>query len=432
MSRARSQSRERRTAVGERRAAVGQDRAKGVPRAVTVREVVLAGLPAVLTVVLLLMVTRPAYTQLLENDSGWSPYAYQGLVQDILGYQVARLDPQQPAADLPDVRERARSSAQNPGQFAALDKVESYGDARLEEVNRLLEQDTAESVAAAGAEAVALNSQANNYGQETGVEYFKAFSDMRSALIGTAVLTGLLSMLLTVRALWLWRSERERRSLREARQREALNLASHELRRPLQSLMLASDLMRHAETPEQRQHLLTLIEDSASQLASRADLSRLNDLYLDVTLKVTRTDLRPLVRRAAETGGRVTASVPDLPLLWPVDINRTRQVIENLVENALKYTDGPVQLTLNEQGGQPEIAVRDFGPGIAPELRERVFLAYERGPRGLTEGHGLGLSLVRRYARAHGGDVTLHTPEDGAGTVVRVRFGVPLIAEQVR
>ncbi|MFB9992804.1 sensor histidine kinase [Deinococcus oregonensis] len=407
-----------------------QDPAKQLTRTVRGREVILAALPALLTVLLLTLVTRPAYTKLLENDKGWSPYAYQGLVQEVLAYQLARLNPAQSAADLPEIRDQARSSAQNPGQFTALGKVESYGDARLATVNRLLQEDTPESVAAAGAEAILLNSQANNFGQETGGEYFKAFSVMRRALIATAIITGLLSMLLTVRALWLWRTERERRSLREARQREALNLASHELRRPLQSLMLASDLLRHAETPEQRQHLLTLIEDSATQLASRADLTRLNDLYLDVTLKVMRTDLRPLVRRAAETGGRVSAAVPDAPLIWPVDVNRIRQVIENLVENALKYTDGRVELTLSEQGGQPELAVRDFGPGIAPELREQVFLAYERGPRGLTEGHGLGLSLVRRYARAHGGDVTLHTPEDGTGTLVRVRFGTPLLAEQ--
>ncbi|ANE43035.1 histidine kinase [Deinococcus puniceus] len=403
--------------------------AQRVSRTVTAREVLLAALPALLTVLLLTLVTRPAYTKLLENDNGWSPYAYQGLVQEILNYQVARLDPAQPAEELPDVRDRALSSAGNPGQFTSLARVESYGDARLATVNRLLQEDTPESVAAAGAEAILLNSQANNFGQETGVAYFRAFSDMRFALIGAAVVTGLLSMLLTVRALWLWRTERERRSLREARQREALNLASHELRRPLQKLMLASDLMRHADTPEQRQHLLALIEDSATQLASRADLTRLNDLYLDVTLKVMRTDLRPLVRRAAEAGGRVTAQVPDVPLIWPVDVNRTRQVIENLVENALKYTNGPVELTLGERSGQPELDVRDFGPGIAPELREQVFLPYERGPRGLTEGHGLGLSLVRRYARAHGGDVTLHTPEDGAGTLVRVRFGTPLLAE---
>ncbi|THF68261.1 HAMP domain-containing histidine kinase [Deinococcus sp. Arct2-2] len=397
---------------------------------VTAREVLLAALPALLTVLLLTLVTRPAYTKLLENDNGWSPYAYQALVQDILRYQVGLLDPAQPAEELPELRDHARSSSRNPGQFTSLARVESYGDARLATVNRLLLQDTAESVAAAGAEAILLNSQANNFGQETGGEYFKAISEMRYALILTAIITGLLSMLLTVRALWLWRTERERRSQREARQREALSLASHELRRPLQSLMLASDLLRHAETPEQRQHLLTLIEDSATQLASRADLTRLNDLYLDVTLKLMRTDLRPLVLRAAETGGRVTAAVPDAPLIWPVDINRARQVIENLVENALKYTSGPVNLTLSEQDGQPEIDVRDFGPGIAPELREQLFLPYERGPSGLIEGHGLGLSLVRRYARAHGGDVTLHTPEDGAGTLVRVRFGTPLLSEQ--
>ncbi|WP_051517365.1 sensor histidine kinase [Deinococcus phoenicis] len=398
-----------------------------VSPAVGVREVILAALPALLTVALLLLATQPAYRTLIENGNGWTPYAYQGLTQDVQSYQVARLDPALSAAERQMRREVALSSAGNPAQFTMLAAVEARGDARLERVAALLRRDTPTSVAAASREAIRLTAQAGDLANETKVQYVQALEAMRRALIATALATGILSMLLTVRALLLWRTERERRARREARQREALSLASHELRRPLQSLLLASDLLRHADTPEQRQHLLGLIEDSATQLASRADLTRLQDLYLDVTLRLSRPDLRVLVQRVA--GGRVTARVPGSPVPWAVDADRLRQILENLVENAVKYTSGPVELTLDMPGGQPEITVRDHGPGMPAELRERAFLPYERGPRGLTEGQGLGLSLVRRYARAHGGDVTLEDAP-GGGTLVRLTLGEPPLVEQ--
>ncbi|WP_343216583.1 HAMP domain-containing sensor histidine kinase [Deinococcus aestuarii] len=400
--------------------------ARRVPRAVMVREGLLAALPALLTVALLLLATQPAYDTLLRNGNGWSPYAYQGLAQDVQASQVARLDPTLGDEERQEIRDRALSSAGNPAQFTALATVEGYGDARLARVERLLRENTPASLAAAAREAVRLNAQAGSYAGETGVAYLRALQDMRRALIFTAFVTGLLSMFLTGRALLLWRAERDRRAHREARQREALSLASHELRRPLQALMLASDLLRHADTPEQRQHLLALIEDSAAQLASRADLTRLNDLYLDVTLRAARTDLRPLLGRFA--GGRVSVHLPEEPVSWVVDPGRVRQIVENLVENALKYTPGPVGVTLRMRAGQPEITVRDHGPGLSPELRRRVFLPYERGPRGLADGQGLGLSLVRRYARAHGGDVTLEDAQ-GGGTLARVTLGEPPLVD---
>ncbi|GMA14579.1 sensor histidine kinase [Deinococcus metallilatus] len=400
-----------------------------LPLGIGVREVALAALPALLTIALLLLATQPAYKTLIKNGNGWTPYAYQGLTQDVQSYQVARLDPALGAQERQMRYEVALSSAANPAQFTMLDVVEAHGDARLKRVETLLRQNTPASVAQAAREAIRLNAQAGDFANETKVQYVQALEAMRRALIATALMTGILSMLLTGRALLLWRAERERRARREARQREALSLASHELRRPLQSLLLASDLLRQADTPDQRQHLLALIEDSAAQLASRADLTRLQNLYLDVTLRLTRPDLRVLVQRVA--GGRVSAHLPAQPVMWPVDADRLRQILENLVENALKYTSGPVEVRLEVSGGRPEITVRDHGPGIPADLRERVFLPYERGPRGLTKGQGLGLSLVRRYARAHGGDVTLEDAP-GGGTRVRLTLGEPVVTEEGR
>lgn len=398
-----------------------------VPRSVLVREFALAVLPALLTITLLTVATLPAYRTLMVNGGGWAPYAYQGLVQDVQAYQVARFDPHMSAAERRDIRDRALSSTQNPAQFAGLSQIEAMGEARLGQVDRLLRQDTNAAVAQSVREAVELSAQAGNYANNASLQNIRTLNFMRTALLGTALLTGLLSMLLITRALWLWRQERERRARREARQREALSLASHELRRPLQQLLLASDLLRQAETPEMRQSLLAQIEDSAAQIANRADLTRLNDLYLDVTLRVSKSDLVPLLKQFA--GKRVRVQLPQGPLVWPVDASRLRQIIENLLENALKYTGGPVEITLSLVAGQPDIQVRDYGPGLSEELRHKVFLPYERGPQGLGQGQGLGLSLVRRYARAHGGDVTLETPPDGEGTLAHVRLGLPVMVD---
>lgn len=408
-----------------------------VPLGVRLREALLAALPALVTVALLLVATQPAYQTLLARGDGWSLYAYMGLAQDVQQYQVARLDPALDAAERRDIRDRALSSLHAPAQFAELRAVEQQGDARLSSIRALLEQDTPASVAAAARQAVQLNAQAENHANAQGQAYLDAFRSMRRALLFTALATGVLSMLLILRALGLWRSERERRARREARQREALSLASHELRRPLQALLLASDLLRQAETPEQRQQLLGMVEDSALQLANRADLSRLDDLYLDVTLRVAPTDLRRLAERFA--GGRVQVRLPAQPVIWPVDPGRVRQILENLVENALKYSAGPVEVTVEvpveaaDEGtpNLPRITVRDHGPGIPADQRAQMFLPFERGPQGLTPGQGLGLSLARRYARAHGGDVTLEDAP-GGGTLARVTLGQPPLIDEQR
>lgn len=392
-----------------------------VSREALLREALLAALPLMLTAALLVLVSLPSFRPERFGARQWT-YPYQGLAQDVQAYQVARLQPGLSPGERDDIRDRALSSSANQDQFRLLDSVQSFGEARLAHVDALLRRGTDAAVAAAATEAIGLNVQATMYASSLSTQNVQVVTVLRQALIWTAVLTGLLSVLLIVRALWLWQQERDRLAAREARQREALRLASHELRRPLQQLLLATDLLRQAGTVAERQQLLALVEDSVTQLASRADLTRLNELYLDVNLQLASRDLGPLLRAFA--GMRVAVEVPPAPLTWLVDANRLRQTVENLVENALKYTDGPVEVSLRSVEGRPQILVRDHGEGMSPEMRARAFLAYERGPQGLINGDGLGLSLVRRYARAHGGDVTLEDAA-GGGTLARLTLGIP-------
>ncbi|BBN95659.1 periplasmic sensor signal transduction histidine kinase [Deinococcus grandis] len=389
------------------------------PRRELLRELLLALLPLLATVTLLALATQPAYIALTNGGKGLSPYAYQGLVQDVLQYRVALVNPQATPEEREVRYQQALSSASNRRQFVLLDSVESWGEFRLLNVQRDLERRTLAGAERAADEAIALNNLVRDYSADQGATYERAFLELRRALIGSAIFSGLLSLVLILRALLLWRADRVRAQRREDRQREALRLASHEMRRPLQALLLAADALRSARDEGMQQRLLTQIEDSAAQLASRADLTRLNDLYLDVTLRVQPTDLGELVRRFSSSRVHVTAPSP---LVWPVDANRVRQMLENLVENAVKYTQGTVEVTLDAPGGAPRVQVRDHGPGISDELRGRVFLPYERGPQSLGPGSGLGLPLVRRYAHAHGGDVMLnHAP--GGGLLITLTFG---------
>lgn len=403
----------------------------GLPRRVLRRELGLLLLPALLSVSFLLLATQPAYRALDEHLIGWHPYAYQALAQDVQAALSAHLDRRLSEQERRDAHDRALSGLLYPAQFPALAEVESYGEAKLEDIRRALQEDTLAGHRRAVEGALHLSAQAQGYAHELNARTLSVLRDLQRALLLGSLGTGVLSMLLIVRALLMWRAERERRATREARQREALSLANHELRRPLQALMLIGDLLRHTEEPEKRAQLLNLLDDQVEQLDARSDLTRLNDLYLDVTLRVTRTDLRQLVERLREP--RVVLRLPLGPLMWPVDPARLRQVMENLIENALHYTTGEVEVTLALVAGRPQLTVRDHGPGLSEELHERIFLPYERGPRGLSEGRGLGLPLVRRYARAHGGDVSLRNAPEG-GLIVTVWLGQPsaLLTESAR
>lgn len=110
------------------------------------------------------------------------------------------------------------------------------------------------------------------------------------------------------------------------------------------------------------------------------------------------------------------------------DADALRILLDNLVDNALRYTPagGCVDVSCGVNGGQAFIEVADSGEGIPASERERVFdRFYRRGGEsdGATTGSGLGLSIVRMIAERHGAQVTLADSEAG-GLLVRVDFGL--------
>ena len=129
---------------------------------------------------------------------------------------------------------------------------------------------------------------------------------------------------------------------------------------------------------------------------------------------------------AAAAGAAITADeVPaELPLL-EIDPIRIREVLANLVANALRYTPagGTVSITAAPEpgGGWLRVEVRDTGPGLAPDVAEHVFDRFTKSSD--SGGSGLGLPIARHLVEAHGGTIGLDSPP-GGGT--RAWFRLPI------
>jgi signal transduction histidine kinase len=149
----------------------------------------------------------------------------------------------------------------------------------------------------------------------------------------------------------------------------------------------------------------------------------------NMRLELARVDLYDLLARVAEPMRQHAASLhidftldvaPEIGTAV-LDQRRIRQVVFNLLSNALKYTPigGAITLGAEIAGDDVQIYVSDSGPGIAPELRANVFERFAaKGRGGKRAGAGLGLALVSRFVELHDGWVELETGE-GRGTLVR-------------
>jgi two-component system OmpR family sensor kinase len=230
----------------------------------------------------------------------------------------------------------------------------------------------------------------------------------------------------------------------EDRMRRFVADASHELRTPLTSIRGFAELYRQgaARSPEEVARVMRRVEDSAEQMGLLVD-----DLLLLARLDQQRPlDLAPvdLVALAADVVHDAQAVAPERAISLDLDTDRAaivqgdeprlRQVLNNLVGNALHHTPAgsPVQVAVVAnagEGGFARFAVRDRGPGLAPEDAGRIFERFYRTDASRTRaagGTGLGLSIVAALVAAHGGQVGVDTaPGDGAVFWVRL----PLAAD---
>ena len=216
------------------------------------------------------------------------------------------------------------------------------------------------------------------------------------------------------------------RAVRERiRARDQLLLdVSHELRSPLTRMRVALEMLPDSR-PKQ-----SVVEDVAEVEAMIAEL--LETERLDSPhggLDRARVDLSELVREAVaaadEEGPGIDLVGADAPRHAEVDVERLRIVVNNVLSNALKYSDpkaGPVRVVLDSADGSVMVSFHDRGVGIAADDLAYVFEPFYRADRSRTKetgGYGIGLSLAKRIVEAHGGSIEVSS-ELGEGTSVLV------------
>jgi PAS domain S-box-containing protein len=227
---------------------------------------------------------------------------------------------------------------------------------------------------------------------------------------------------------------------------DMMGIVSHDLRNPANAVkMLARSILEGAERSQLTDDVVDRIE-VIRQAAEQMD-ALIEDL-LDMTrleagrlvVEPTHMEVAPLVARSmealrplAEAGG-VTLRT-ELPPTLPVahaDPDRVRQLLSNVLGNAIKFTpaDGVVTITVRAFHGELEFAVTDTGEGISaaqlPHVFDRFYQA-THGGRAARHGAGLGLPIARGIVEAHGGRIWI---ESAPGTGTTVRFTLPAAAEQ--
>ena len=225
----------------------------------------------------------------------------------------------------------------------------------------------------------------------------------------------------------------ERLDLAFQEQRNFVMDVSHELRTPLTVLKGNIDVMLmdpalEAESREQYERMsgevarLIRLTSNLLYLAS-ADAGREPEkkpVEIDVVcLEVVRQsrDLRHDVKVSLGNEDQVIVIG---------DRDKLKQMVINLVENAIKYTPsgGEVSLSLHKNGATAELSVTDTGPGISPEMLPHIFQRFYRGEhRGLMGGTGLGLAIADSIARSHGGEISVDS-KPGKGSVFAVTLPV--------
>jgi signal transduction histidine kinase/ActR/RegA family two-component response regulator len=233
----------------------------------------------------------------------------------------------------------------------------------------------------------------------------------------------------------------------DRRKNEFLAMLAHELRNPLAPLSNAVAAIRRRAPGDE--HTVAVAADILDRQIRQ--MSRLVNDLLDasrisrgkIELRRARVALRPIIEEAIETvrpllarfEHTLTTTLPPEALYIEGDAGRLSQVVGNLLANAAKFTDkgGRIWLSVEREGDEAVIRVRDNGIGIAPEHLQSLFdifvqvdTAIERSRDGL----GIGLTLVKRLVELHGGTVQVHSGGPGCGSEFTVRLaGVSAAAE---
>ena len=224
-------------------------------------------------------------------------------------------------------------------------------------------------------------------------------------------------------------------------QREQPNMSrvvSHELRNPLTAILGHADLLIESDglTPTQREHL-EVIESASERMLTLIQSILTQAPTTEQTQAVF--DLAPLVEASVEAFTPAAAAaeitldcIVDGPLDLAGDEFRLRQVVDNVLSNAIKYTDrGEVAVRASRRDDMALVVIRDNGIGMTPEDVERVFTPYFRAQSvqddGIT-GTGLGMGITKDIVESHGGSIAIESAL-GKGTTVTISLPAEAMRE---
>ncbi|WP_079436735.1 ATP-binding protein [Zoogloea sp. LCSB751] len=227
---------------------------------------------------------------------------------------------------------------------------------------------------------------------------------------------------------------------------EFLASMSHELRTPLNGIMGYAEFLRDTSEDTNKEfagiildsshHLLELVNsilDLAKIESGKMDLELRQEHLQALLERIVRTHYPPAEDKGLELRLDIA---PDVPAEFVCDATRLAQILNNLLNNAIKFTDrGSVRVQVGRDGEALRIAVADSGCGIPEDMQPHVFERFRQVDGFLTRRHqgtGLGLALVKELVTLMGGDVTLTSrPEQGSEFVVRLPLAAHSVPEQV-
>ena len=236
------------------------------------------------------------------------------------------------------------------------------------------------------------------------------------------------------------RALRERNEALEAADQMKVDFVHHvsyELRSPLTNIIGFTELLAQPDTgpllQRQREYLdhigssssvlLTIVNDILDLATVDAGIMELDIGEVDVD-RIVKQSGELIAERLREHGIELDIDLSAAPKRFRADENRVRQVLFNLLSNAVNYAPDGSRITLacRGKGGLIEFSVTDEGPGIPAEVLDTVYRRFEsRANGGRRRGAGLGLSIVKSFVELHGGQVEIATGK-GRGTTVTCRF----------